>query len=109
MRNVDHRHRLCAQLRPEKIALLNQRELMSVVATIWSDVELAAVLHGSEQFFWERLHHYAERGYLTAKEDQGTRRLLAFGYARQLVALLKGEAPDEPVESVQPEQHCDPY
>jgi hypothetical protein len=78
---------LLQQLEPERLEQLDQFELMQIVATIWADVELASILYGSEQFFWERLNHFARRGYLTAQEEQGTKRLLALSYRRQLQGI----------------------
>jgi hypothetical protein len=79
------------RIAPDRIDQLTSRELMETVATIWSDVELAEALAGSEEFFWERLLHAAERGYLTAQEDQGTRRLLALSYRLRLLGRVRGE------------------
>lgn len=73
------------RIAPERIHELTSKELMETVATIWSDVEMAEALSGSEEFFWERLLHAAERGYLTAQEDQGTRRLLGLSYRLRLM------------------------
>jgi hypothetical protein len=79
------------RIAPDRIDELTSRELMETVATIWSDVEMADALAGSEEFFWERLLHAAERGYLTAQEDQGTRRLLALSYRLRLMGRMLGD------------------
>jgi hypothetical protein len=79
------------RLAPENIATIGQRELMELIATIWGDVELASVLYGSTQFLWERLHHYAVRGYLTSQEEQGIRRTLALSYRQKLAHLIAQE------------------
>jgi hypothetical protein len=86
---------LLVQLAPDHIEALGERELMTVLATIWADVELAERLDGSEAFVWERLLHYAGRGYLTAQELQGIRRTLALPYHRQLQSLARDRATDE--------------
>jgi hypothetical protein len=84
-----YRAALAERLAPERMAQLDPGELMSLVAEICTDVELASVLHGTEEFFRERIRHFTERGYLTAQEDQGTRRLLALSYRPQLLHLLR--------------------
>ena len=89
MSTVEYRRGLLSSLAPKRIPDLGQHELMEVVAAIWGDVELAALLHGSENFIWERMRFYAERGYLTAQEDQGLRRTLALAYRRQLASMLE--------------------
>lgn len=89
MTSEAYRRTVAERLTPDGIAELPQDELMEIVATLWADVELATILHGSEAFFWERMLHFTERGYLTAQEDQGIRRLLALSYRPQLVHLLE--------------------
>jgi hypothetical protein len=82
---------ILVRIAPEHIQTLTSSELIDTVASIWSDVEMADLLAGSEEFFWERLLHWAERGHLTAQEDQGTRRLLALAYRPRLLARVNGE------------------
>lgn len=91
---------LSQRLAPERAPDLPDAILMRHIAALWADPETRTTLHGTTQFFEDRLRHFGARGYLTARERQGILRLLFTGAVpihRRLQALerRRAEATDD--------------
>lgn len=83
---------LLERLAPERVRTMSDAELMRLVAGIWADLEARALLAGSRDFMLERLHHFARRGWLTARERHGIEDTLFGGavtYAQKLESLRR--------------------
>jgi hypothetical protein len=63
-------------LEPERLSGMGDAQIIHVLARLWADPELRAILSGSGGFVRERLEHYGRRGYLTSAERQGIFRSL---------------------------------